>query len=181
MAGAQLQVAVPGQEPPAGEDPATMVPTVPELHPLAIVADWYGSYLHPAGEPAAGPGGGVPSPFDPEAFEVLDQLLTGPLLEAVRQAMGTEAGVLGTIGFDPWVNGQDFDLGGVTLKAEPPAAGEAQQCRVIAEVENFGAVSRVTFDFLQGTDGRWRLAEVHGKGPGDDGDSWQLGELLDQP
>jgi len=188
LAGGAMNATTPAQEAIAqqprgtgGEDPATMVPVVPELHPLAIVADWYGDYLHPVGDAAAGPRRGMPSPLDPEAFEVLDQLLTGQLLEAVRHAMGTDAGVAGTLGFDPWINGQDFDLGGVTLKAGPAAAGEAQKSQVVAEVANFGAVSRVTFDFLQGTDGRWRLAEVHGKGPGDDGGSWQLSELLGQP
>lgn len=152
-----------------------MVPTVPLLPPLALTAAWFAGYLHP-GQPV-----GVPGPLDPESFDVLDQLLAEPLLGAVRGAMGTEAGVLGSLGFDPFVNGQDFDLGSVRLETGPLDPESADKAEVKAAVENFGVVSRMTFDFRRGDDGRWRLADWHCEGPGDDDPGWRLIELLRRP
>ena len=70
----------------------------------------------------------------------------------------TAENVEGGIGFDPLIDGQDYEITNLQVSAaEAPADGRTV---VDAQFTNFEDPVTVSFDFVQADDG-WRIADVH--------------------
>ena len=124
--------------------------------PEAFVRSIYRSY-------AAGKAVGLPhQPLTPRLRRLLE-----------TQDLVTE-GEVGSFDFDPWVNGQDFELGPVMIKAQ--AIGQSQQV-VTAQFTNFGEANTISVEFEQLQD-RWHLSDIRSKGTAADPAGWTLSQLL---
>jgi hypothetical protein len=65
------------------------------------------------------------------------------------------------IDFDPFVDGQDFEIKSFTLKAE---RGTTDRARIVAAFDNMGEPRRVTYDLVS-TKAGWRIHNISW-GPG---------------
>lgn len=83
-------------------------------------------------------------------------------------------GGVGRLDFDPWVNGQDFELGSVKLIS---TAQGPDRRRVVASFDNMGErnVNRVDFEKRGG---KWYLTDIQNEQPDDDSGGWILSKLL---
>jgi hypothetical protein len=86
--------------------------------------------------------------------------------DALREAEG-----YGNLDFDPFYNGQDFEITGLAI-ATGLDTGEAAV--VVARFSNFGTANEIDYDLLAGPDG-WRIDEVRSV---DAEAPWTLSELL---
>ncbi len=117
-------------------------------------------------------GGAPPAGSDPEAVvEALYQpyvsnAATVPALENAApwtedlraMLVHTADHVDGGLGFDPLIDGQDYEITDLQVStAEGPAEG---QTVVDAQFTNFEDKVTVSFDFVEAEDG-WRIADVH--------------------
>lgn len=101
-----------------------------------------------------------------------DELLTPSLralLEAERQDVA--AGALPALDFDPFVNGQDFELDALVV-SDPMVDGDA--ATVIVAFTNFGVGQQLRFSLLRRTEG-WKIDDIESL---NDGEGWRLSTLL---
>ena len=124
--------------------------------PEAFVRSVYRSY-------AAGKAVGLPhQPLTPRLRRLLE-----------KQDLVME-GEVGSFDFDPWINGQDYKLGPVTITAQ--AIGQSQQV-VTAQFKNFGEANTISVEFEQLQD-RWHLSDIRSKGNAADPAGWTLSQVL---
>ncbi len=125
---------------------------------------------------------------DPEAFVrgVYASYSAGKVVGLPREALSPELhrllarderdarGGVGRLDFDPWVNGQDFELRGVELIGN---AQSVNRYRVAVSFENMGErnVNRVDFEKRRG---KWYLADIRNEQPGSRTGGWVLSKLL---
>jgi hypothetical protein len=125
---------------------------------------------------------------DPEAFvrSVYARYSAGEVVGLPPEAMSAElnrllekdaadaGGGVGRLDFDPWVNGQDFELGSVKLIS---TAQGPDRRRVVASFDNMGErnVNRVDFEKRGG---KWYLTDIQNEQPDDDSGGWILSKLL---
>lgn len=74
------------------------------------------------------------------------------------------------LGFDPVVDGQDFDITEIAV-SEPEAAGKGVE--VVAEFENFGEPRVMIYTLVEEEEG-WLVHDIEGM----HGEGWRLRELL---
>lgn len=85
----------------------------------------------------------------------------------------TPEGEVGRLDFDPFVDGQDWELGAVKVKEIYRSGGEA---RVRADFANFGKPRSIVFSLVR-EDGAWRIDDIAGALP----PRWSLSEILTAP
>jgi hypothetical protein len=111
--------------------------------PVATIEPLYQPYVEQASDP-----GGQPLPYSPE-------------LRAMMRALDerVDAGEAeGGLGFDPVIDGQDYEIANVDVALEqPPADGRAV---VRASFTNFGADVVVYYDMIE-TGGAWYIDDMH--------------------
>lgn len=73
-----------------------------------------------------------------------------------NDAAETPEGEVGRLDFDPFVDGQDWELGGLTVKEIYRSGGEA---RVRADFANFGKPRSIVFNLVR-EDGQWRIDDM---------------------
>lgn len=101
-----------------------------------------------------------------------DQLLTPSLralLEAERQDVA--AGAPPALDFDPFVNGQDFELDALVV-SDPVVDGDA--ATVIVAFTNFGVGQQLRFSLLRRSEG-WKIDDIESLNAGE---GWRLSTLL---
>jgi hypothetical protein len=108
--------------------------------------------------------GGVPE----EPFE----LYSSTFLErwAIMMAR-TPDGEVGAVDFDPMINGQDYDLGTITIGKPRLYGGRAF---VTVSFENFGRPEEIRFTLVKG-DAGWKIDDIESLAPGSE---WRLSEIL---
>lgn len=125
---------------------------------------------------------------NPEAFvrSVYASYSAGKVVGLPREALSPDlhrmlerdeaeaGGGVGRLEFDPWVNGQDFDLRRVELIGK---AQSGDRYRVVVSFENMGErnVNRVDFEKRRG---KWYLADIRNEQPGSRTEGWVLSKLL---
>lgn len=87
-----------------------------------------------------------------------------------KDAAETPEGEVGRLDFDPFVDGQDWEIGGLTLKEVYRSGGEA---RVRADFANFGQPRSLLFSLVR-EDGGWRIADIAETLP----PRWTLSKIL---
>jgi hypothetical protein len=92
------------------------------------------------------------------AERLFEPTLARGLIRALNSAANREEPV---IDFDPFVDGQDFDIKSYSLKAE---AKSAERARIVAVFTNLGEPRRVTYDLVS-TKAGWRIHDISW-GPG---------------
>ena len=68
----------------------------------------------------------------------------------------TPEGEMGAIDFDPYINGQDFDLSNLVI-GTPDIAGD--EASVVVSFDNFGQPTTLDYDLVL-EDGGWRIDDV---------------------
>lgn len=92
-------------------------------------------------------------PVQPEGSEIYSKRLRA-LLD--KDAADTPEGEVGRLDFDPIVDGQDWEIGGLTLKEVYRSGGEA---RVRTDFANFGKPRSLLFSLVR-EDGAWRIDDI---------------------
>jgi len=73
-----------------------------------------------------------------------------------KDAAETPEGEVGRLSFDPFVDGQDWEIGGLKIKEIYRSGGEA---RVRADFANFGEPRSILFNLVR-EDGEWRIDDI---------------------
>jgi hypothetical protein len=82
-----------------------------------------------------------------------------PRLAALFALDTKEAGgEVGRIDFDPWTNAQDFQISGVTVKAQPVENSSSREI-VVAKFKNIGTPETIIF-YFEKTGGEWKLDDM---------------------
>lgn len=140
--------------PPSPQPPAAPVPTGPVVAAAptadvaaaeALITALYAPYLVDDG---ITPPLKTALPWAPEMQAAWD-----------RHAAPTEEGQAPP-GFDPFVDGQDYQVRSLTVNGSPEPGGGVL---VVAAFENFGTPTTVSYT-LVGTGSDWRVADVRGRG-----------------
>ncbi len=141
----------------------------------------------PAAANARGPARGVAEPvaFVRSAYAryAADQDVPVPreaysarLAALIEADEGEANGEVGRLGFDPWINGQDWTLSNIEVSSEPN--GETRHT-VVARFRNSGIPNVNRFHFVLVGD-RWALDDIENAGTPDQ-PPWRLTEILSQP
>ncbi len=101
------------------------------------------------------PGGASTAKFDPLAKPNAPKFFTKRALDNLAAAQKKDEMALD---FDPFIAGQDAELGPITIKR---LSGDACAAKVEATVVNFGKPARILFDVVH-TRAGWRIAEIRG-------------------
>lgn len=111
--------------------------------PVAFVAGIYETYTDDGGGDPVQPGrAGIYSKRLQALFD--------------KDAAGTPDGEAGRLDFDPFVDGQDWEVGGLKLKDVYQSGGEA---RVRADFANFGQPRSILISLVR-EDGEWRIDDI---------------------
>jgi hypothetical protein len=85
------------------------------------------------------------------------------------------AGEIGRLDFDPWINGQDWEISDVAVSESPR---EGARRIVVARFNNSGIATTIRFELVE-ENGRWLIDDiVRQAGPGE---GWRLREILSAP
>jgi len=87
-----------------------------------------------------------------------------------KDAAETQGGEVGRLDFNPIVDGQDWEIGGLTLKEVYRSGGEA---RVRADFANFGKPRSLLFSLVR-EDWEWRIDDIAETVP----PRWTLSKIL---
>jgi hypothetical protein len=129
--------------------------------PEAIVSEIYGYYTNSNTI-------GI-RPSDPELRPYFVDELTG-LLEADDELAGREG--LGRLGFDPFVDAQDFAIEDLDISG---SGATGDRATVEARFTNFGQPTRIVYSFVR-DDGAWLIEEIEAP---DGPYPWRLSDLLE--
>jgi hypothetical protein len=126
--------------------------------PVAYVRSIYDTYLASR------------EPQDPSAAY-------SPALQALIEADRKEAGgEVGRLDFDPWINGQDWEIASVDVREEAASGGGRI---VVARFSNMGTRTENRFSFTRAGD-KWLIDDIENVGgPADT--HWRLKQLLSAP
>jgi hypothetical protein len=119
---------------------------VPRDSPEALLRFIYGHYV---GKPA-----GADIDFEWMSSPLVDALFTAEVAKAVIKETDSEE--LGGLDFDPFVDGQDFEIKSYELKAESKTADRA---RITARFKNMGEQKAVRYDLVRGASG-WSISDI---------------------
>ncbi|HEX8667317.1 MAG TPA: DUF3828 domain-containing protein [Allosphingosinicella sp.] len=153
--------------PPAPEAKAALLASGPRgepsndkgvADPVAYVRSIYDSYLASR------------DPVDPSGAY-------SPGLQALIEKDREEAGgEVGRLDFDPWINGQDWEIASVDLREEPARGGGRT---VVARFKNMDAATENRFSFVKAGD-KWLIDDIENVGgPADT--HWRLRQILSGP
>ncbi|MGK2922452.1 MAG: DUF3828 domain-containing protein [Methyloceanibacter sp.] len=106
-------------------------------------------------------------PVQPEGSEIYSKRLQA-LLD--KDAAETQEGEVGRLDFDPFVDGQDWEIGGLKVKEVYRSGGEA---RVRADFANFGKPRSILFSLVR-EGGEWRIDDIAETLP----PRWTLSKIL---
>jgi hypothetical protein len=123
--------------------------------PEALLQSFYAPYL---AQDAA---------FDDES-EYFSADLQG-LYEADAEA--TPEGEMGALGFDPFIDGQDWDITALEIGA---AQTDGDAAVVVVQFDNFGETRALSYDLVR-EDGSWKIDDVASTTPGSE---YRLSEIL---
>lgn len=133
-----------------------------EADPATLVSDLYALHAQALED-------GTPGPSEPEhrdAFFTPRLVALFVAEDALREAEG-----YGNLDFDPFYNGQDFEITGLAVTT---SLDTGETAVVVARFENFGEANEIDYDLLAEPEG-WRIDEVRSA----DADApWVLSELL---
>lgn len=102
------------------------------------------------------------------ASRYFDDTLTKLIVRDQKESEGE----IGRIGFDPFINGQDFEIRSVNVTV---TAEDADRARGVVGFTNFGRRQKVTYDLIRTAKG-WRISDIHWEGTKD-----TFRSLLSQP
>jgi uncharacterized protein DUF3828 len=146
-----------GAAPVRAQDGAKALPPPPPSPTETFVEGLYKPYLdNTAGDPVQPDGQAIYS-------KRLQALIDKDLAE-------TPDGEVGRLDFDPFVDGQDWELGGLKVKEIYRSGDDA---RVRADFANFGEPRSILFNLVR-EDGAWRVDEIASMLP----PPWTLSEIL---
>lgn len=107
-------------------------------------------------------------PYLAEAATLPDLENVAPWTEDMEPLLARAADSEYGLGFDPVIDGQDFEIANLEVALEGPADDRATTVR--ADFTNLGEATTVYFDMVRADDG-WRVRDVHT-------DQWALRGLL---
>lgn len=85
------------------------------------------------------------------------------LTELVVRDQKESEGEIGRIGFDPFINGQDFEVRSVNVTI---TSEDADRAKGVVSFTNFGRRQKVTYDLVRTARG-WRISDIHWEGTKD--------------
>jgi hypothetical protein len=111
------------------------------------------------------------APGAPGHFEIRDHASPDLLSLFEADDARTPDGEMGALGFDPIVNGQDYDLSDVSVTE---AIRDDDKALVAASFSNMGTLQMLMFTLVPADEG-WQIDEIESVQPGFE---WRLTELL---
>lgn len=78
---------------------------------------------------------------------------------------------IGRLGFDPFIDGQDFAIDGLEISTKEGGGGTTVEARFT----NFGEPTRIIYRFIR-AEGRWQIDEIEAP---DGPYPWRLSDILD--
>jgi hypothetical protein len=97
---------------------------------------------------------GIPLGSDAEIRAYFEPGLAGLMIKDIREAAKTHD--VGTLDSDPFIGGQDFEIGGLTITVTDTAADKAT---ATAKFTNFKMPTTVLYDLVKLKQG-WRIANI---------------------
>lgn len=109
---------------------------------------------------------------DYSSEELARRYFDDTLTELIVRDQKESEGEIGRIGFDPFLNGQDFEIKSVNVTITPT---DTDRAKGVVNFVNFGRRQKVTYDLIKTVQG-WRISDIHWEGTKD-----TFRSLLSQP
>ena len=102
-------------------------------------------------------------PYFTGTFEEDETIFRSEALNALyaEDLENTPEGEIGAIDFDPYVDGQDYEIADLVI-GEPVVTGDTAV--VVVTFTNFGAPRQITFDLVEESGG-WKVDDLEGVSP----------------
>jgi len=104
--------------------------------------------------------------------ELASRYCDDTLTELIVRDQKESEGEIGRIGFDPFINGQDYQIKSVDVAITP---SDPDHAKGVVGFLNFGRRQKVTYDLVRTAKG-WRISDIHWAGTKD-----TFRSLLSQP